>query len=133
MRHSQMGECFCPSQLSMVSEDPSIGNCLSRIATRQLLRQSDALQQALQLSEGGGWKGGHFDRHTAQKCMKMIDQEQGDCEESKQMSPNLGTLSSPTVIRRRRPLSPKGRVFRASTIENWSLNWLENRENRQSM
>lgn len=103
----------------------------------RFLRQSDALQQALQLSEGGGWKGrwprleirkhqektikiyiktlllfffdsktqdskddlpdlvsrldqqfndfvsvkflsgGHFDRHTAQVCMQMLDSEAG--------------------------------------------------------
>ncbi|CAJ1345141.1 unnamed protein product [Effrenium voratum] len=116
---------------ALVQEDCSFANSLGRVANRQFLRHSDALLQALQLNEGGGWKGGHFDRHTAQFCLQMVGGKDGrDIQEA--LPQNLGKLSSPTVPRRRFKSPKRGespsRNFRANTIDTWAINWLEHRE-----
>ncbi|CAE7217612.1 unnamed protein product [Symbiodinium natans] len=110
----------------LVAAEPSIANCLGRIATRQFLRHSDVLLQALQLSEGGGWKGGHFDKHTAEVCLEMLGQE-SKAEKgsptrriSNALPETLGNLSTPTVPRKRY-------IRRQGTIDAWALKWLEER------
>ncbi|CAE7313897.1 unnamed protein product [Symbiodinium necroappetens] len=112
----------------LVASEPSIANCLGRITTRQFLRHSDVLLQALQLYEGGGWRGGHFDKHTAQVCLNMLGQDsKEDASPSRRIQnalpEKLGNLSSPTVPRKPRMT----RIQRQGTIDAWALKWWEER------
>ncbi|CAE8641689.1 unnamed protein product, partial [Polarella glacialis] len=89
----------------ILAADPSLASRLTRTATLQFLHNSDALMQSLQLNQGGGWHGGHFDRRTAEVSMKLVE--------------DFSTLRSPTATR------PKLR--RRGTINGWAEDWVRQR------
>eukprot|EP00930_Biecheleria_cincta_P004710 TRINITY_DN105638_c0_g1_i1.p1 TRINITY_DN105638_c0_g1~~TRINITY_DN105638_c0_g1_i1.p1 ORF type:complete len:882 (+),score=153.52 TRINITY_DN105638_c0_g1_i1:24-2648(+) len=103
----------------LLSSDPSLSNCIGRIATRQFMRHADALLQALQLNEGGGWRGGHFDTQTAQVCAHMLHHPAAD--DSKNQEVAFSRLQSPTFVKKRKFLNRK------STIDAWAQDWWRQR------
>eukprot|EP00928_Gymnodinium_smaydae_P044080 TRINITY_DN29429_c0_g1_i1.p1 TRINITY_DN29429_c0_g1~~TRINITY_DN29429_c0_g1_i1.p1 ORF type:complete len:919 (+),score=86.70 TRINITY_DN29429_c0_g1_i1:49-2757(+) len=110
----------------LLASDPSLYPCFCRPATLQLLRHSDALRQMAKLNEGGGWRGGHFDRNTATACAKVFDAEGANTKSPEQQTTklygNFSVLSSPTGGRRLYK-----QIKRRSTIDNWASDWLSQR------
>eukprot|EP00931_Biecheleriopsis_adriatica_P069422 TRINITY_DN43274_c0_g1_i1.p1 TRINITY_DN43274_c0_g1~~TRINITY_DN43274_c0_g1_i1.p1 ORF type:complete len:919 (+),score=156.20 TRINITY_DN43274_c0_g1_i1:40-2796(+) len=112
----------------LVKSDVAMYHCIASIGARQVLRQSDSLLQMLQLHQGGGWKGGHFDRRTAEVSAKMLSHPLADAQPSDVKK--LSVLASPTTGRRmyqRKTGSVSSKFHRRTTLESWAEEWVKSR------
>jgi len=118
---------------ALAVEDPELYMCLVTLAAKQLLRRGDALSQAVELNKGGGWRGAAFDRHTAEVCVSLLEDE----------GSGLQRLASPTQERKNVsrggknavpsvPAPAPKRLARRDSITDWATGWLSQRETPMS-